>query len=173
MRSPQTFSYSPIIQVIREDLVKAETRRLNRILVEVNREHRAITMAKHDGFVYNGTFYLPNQPSITHAGPKGRADQVHPTLEKRMQDFEADKKIVVSEAGLISQILFVILDPCTSQQDMRDALPECLVECVEGLSALPRTNQEVWTILSNPRAMRQYEKLHPRMIFYTMARLLY
>jgi len=78
------------------------------------------------------------------------------------------------EKQLIKQSLSHLLIPCRSEQDIRDALPDCLSALMpRSIQALPRTNEEAWTIRNDERALRQYRKALPRIEFYSAARLIY
>jgi hypothetical protein len=46
-------------------------------------------------------------------------------------------------------VLRELVAPCKSEQEVRDALPECLVQLVPSLSCLPRTKEAGYTLKSD------------------------
>jgi hypothetical protein len=82
-----------------------------------------------------------------------------------MEKFLLDKEQLDWDSKAFWQIMFSLISPCTSLQDVRDALPDFVAELVPELSVLPRTQPEAFT-LSEPRVVRQYQKLREKMEFY-------
>jgi hypothetical protein len=56
---------------------------------------------------------------------------------------------------------------------MRDSLPEYLVPIVPEFEGLSRQQPELWSILENERALRQYREIEPKIEMYVAVRLVY
>jgi len=159
-----------VIKRIAGSLFAAEERRLEKI------KDQAITSNKecypdkpHDGFAYKGMSYFPANLA---RGTRTRAS-LHPSLVDTMDEYLADIEKVWTDRHLISQMLVPLLMPCNDTQDIRDALPNCIVDTLEDLKTLPRLRDAAYTIQHDTRTMKQYLKTLPRIEFYACARLLY
>lgn len=114
-----------IIKSIMTSLFSAEDRRLTATvdrLVVSNREF--FPNKPHDGFIFQGK---PYDPSNLATGKRTRVT-LSQHMNEQMEDFLRDKSQVDNDRKLISQILFPLIVPCSSQQELRDVLPNCVVE---------------------------------------------
>lgn len=159
-----------VIKRIASSLFSAEERRLELIkerLIVANKElHPG---RPHDGFTYEGKTYDP-------VGlPLGRRTRVslHVRLVGEMVEYLKDLEVVWGDRYYISQMLFLLLSPCSSLQDIRDALPNAIVDTLDDLKHLPRTRPDGYTIENSTRTIRQYRKAVTRMEFYATMRLMY
>lgn len=157
-----------VIDHIINVLFAAERRRLTRAIDDLCKSNQEAYGEKLDGFHYQGRFYRPE-------GLMGQLKRkvLHLSLFDRMDLHLADEAAVKADEQFIRQTLFQLLDPCKTPQDMRDALPNCLADALGEHSRLPRMNEEAFTIRDNPRAMKQYNKIRPKLDLYSAARLLY
>jgi hypothetical protein len=158
-----------VIDHIISVLFAAEERRLTKAVNELcNANREAYNGEQLHGFHYQGRWYRYEDVS----GALNRK-VLHLSLFSRMDRHLADEAAVNMDKQMIRQTLFQLLDPCTSEQDMRDALPNCLSDTLGEIGRLPRKNEEAFTIRNNPRAVKQYEKIKPKLELYSAARLLY
>lgn len=167
-------SVHPIIAAISAKLFEAEERRLNGVIIELNRRNKrahekSITV---DGFLHQGRYYLPRNVSVTVAGKGESKTPLHLSLYDDMERHLEDRRLVEEERKFISQVLYRLLRDCKTQQEIRDALPECLTN-LAGLTHLNRQQEPAWTLREDPRALRQYEEILPKMEVYCAARLIY
>lgn len=159
-----------LIDRILSDLFSAEERRLAACVEDLVRKNKAFYPDKpHDGFIFYGEVF--DTPGLVN----GRRTRVSLSrkLEGEMNDFIKDRNTVDLDRKLISQTLFAILKPCSSPQDIRNALPECLVSSLPEYKFMPRTQPEAWTLAGDARQKMQYEKYASKIEFYSAARLLY
>jgi hypothetical protein len=163
-----------LIEHIAKVLFEAERRRLQNWIDKLTRANQeANTNPKLEGFLYEGVYY---RPSWIGRGvwPHGA---LHHSLADDMRVFLKDKKSVDDDERFIRQTLFALLYPCKNNQDIRDTLPECLLPVIAvpgiGLASLSRTRQPACTIEGNARALRQYEKILPKIELYTAARMMF
>ena len=159
-----------MVNSIIETLFAAEKRRLQKWLNDiVTSNYEQHKLSQPVGFIYGGTYYRPDWQG-TGRFPK-RA--LHSSLWDIMDKWLADKAIINDDSQMISQALFGLMENCTTYQEVRDALPECLVNCIDWLKTMTRTRDELWTIAHDPRRLRQYKKLIPRIEDYTVSMLIY
>jgi hypothetical protein len=76
-----------------------------------------------------------------------------------------DKEAVDWDSKAFWQMLYNLLHSCSSWQEVRDALPDFIVEMVPNIKDLPRQDQEAWT-LTDERTKRQWAKVREKMEFY-------
>lgn len=89
-------------------------------------------------------------------------------------EFLNDVKKVELDKEQIKQVLFKLLYPTTTLQEIRDALPDCLVPLAPDISKLSRqTDDPTWFIRNDERALKQYRKILPKIEMYAMSRLIY
>jgi hypothetical protein len=123
------------------------------------------------GFIYNGEIYKPLAANVPNHAIKRRG--LHPTLMSNMDNYLKDLNTLTTDKSFISQSLFKILDPCENNQDIRDALPNCLVDTLPELQGISRGRPEAWSIEGDERATRQYQQMVPKIQMYASARLLF
>lgn len=123
------------------------------------------------GFIYNGVVYKPLELKASNTAIKRRG--LHPDLADNMESYIKDLSLITRDKSFISQSLMQLIESCSNMQDVRDALPDCFADTHTGLVGISRARPEAWTIASNPRAMRQYEKIRPKIEMYAAGRLLY
>jgi hypothetical protein len=154
-------------------IFQAEYRRLGQWidrLVQQNR--RAYEQTDLQGFIYNGVIYKETQQTVPDHLLNRRG--LHHTLSSAMDAYLVDLTTLNRDKAFISQALAMLLDPCKTIQDIRDALPECLADTLGCISGRPRGDRpEAFTLDDNPRAKRQYEKILPRIQMYAVTRLIY
>ncbi len=161
--------YKLITHLLKE-LFVAEKRRLDKNVADLIRKNNELLGVQHAGFLYYGEYY-------TATGFKNMASKekvtLHDSLTDKIKWHIQDSKTIADDERLIGQIIFKITDPCTTLQDIRDSLPECLATMIPALAKLPRHNIEGWSIRQDTRATRQFNKLLPKIEMYSAARLLY
>lgn len=157
-----------IIDHIVDVLFTAEHRRLTAFIDDLCRENQEAHGESLDGFHYLGRFYR-------RQGLNGQLKRkvLHFSLFPKMDAHLEDEAAIKSDELLIRQTLFQLLDPCRSEQEIRDALPNCLTDTLGESARLPRMSEAAFTIRDNPRAVKQYERVLPKLELYSAARLLY
>ncbi|QDH83947.1 hypothetical protein Axy10_046 [Achromobacter phage vB_AxyP_19-32_Axy10] len=155
-----------------KELFKAELRRLDGLLEEIalaNDRIKGIPFTA--GFLFNGEFYKRN----TARNTPGRGEKVDLdySLTDQMLSFCKETALLLNDIQMINQMVFRLVKGCETNQDVRDALPECLAGFSEAMRALPRTREAGYTLEGDERAQRQYAKILPRMEFYSVMGLIY
>lgn len=164
------------IKAIIERLFQPEDRRINMMIEELNNRNSAIKGKQLFGFRHLGDVYIPE--SCRQQVAALRKQQVLPSLAFELMNEASDVLVDVKKVNLdkdqIKQILFKLLYSATTLQDIRDALPECLVPLVPEIAKLSRYNDDpTWFIRNDHRALRQYEKILPKIELYAMTRMIY
>lgn len=122
------------------------------------------------GFIYSGDIYRPSNV----IGQLPRAPALDISHWAEMDNVLSDKKIISNEKAFIRQSLVGILESCSSEQDIRDAMPECIVDTLpQNIQQLRRTRSEAFTIAGDPRKLRQFEKVRNKLEVYATGRLIY
>lgn len=153
-------------------LFAAEIRRLDGMLIELGKSNdRAIDGQPSAGFMYKGDYFL--RADYKNPPAHGERKVLVPDLWDQMGKYQEETSKLLMDIHKINQMTFRLVKGCNTAQDIRDALPECLVNVSAEMRQLPRTNQEGWTILGDERAVRQFEKVKPLMEFYSATSLMY
>ncbi len=134
----------------------------------ITRHNEHLSIASH-AFIYDGVIHRQSNVVGRIEGPKMLAIGLQPEMDALLRD----KAIIDDDRAYIRQTLCALLEPCTHPYDVRDALPECLVSCVPSLSSYHRNREPAYTIQDNPRALRQYARILPKMEAYAAARLIF
>lgn len=133
--------------------------------------HTEITRTSVPGFLYRGIHYRHTQAS------KGKLEllSIHPSLYPEIEYHLANESATNVDLQVVRQVILSLVKDCTDAQDIRDALPNCLVQAVASptLNALQRTRDPGWNMDPESRAYRQYLKYLPKMEFFAAARLMY
>ena len=138
-------------------------RRLSRALTEVN---GSVT---NTAFHYMGkTYFVDGNTAVRGAHVVDVPSTIVPQLESYLQD----KAQVEKDRDVIRQLVAALLQECEDSQDIRDALPDCIVP-TNILQERERTRPVGYPFDSNPRLKRQLDKYHDVIFQYAAAKLLY
>lgn len=164
-----------ILAKIDESLFVAEERRLKAAidaLVVANNELQGQALM---GFFYNGDYYIHSKAvhniKLSHHGMV--KPTLHMSLNHQMILHLRDRVAVKLDRDQIKQILYKLTYQCLSLQEVRDALPECLVSLVPELSKLRREKRQGMFFFGDQRTERQFLMLLPKMELYAVSRFLY
>lgn len=155
-------------------LFKHEYARLDKARDEIvkgnDRLRRERGMKDMHGFVYDGIIYRLSVPPVFHKA----VPALQPEMEDGMRDYLADRKKVDLDRQRIGQTVLSLIGGCESTQDIRDALPECVIFFAPmGIDKMQRTPGTEAASHLEGRALRQYEKNLELMQFYSTTRLFY
>lgn len=159
-----------IIKGIRQALFEPEKRRLQGWIDQLAQKNKTASDLQDPlGFWFEGRYF---RPSWLGQG-KYRKPSLHISLHDEADALIADEKQVLEDNQFIAQTLFSMIEPCDTYRDIRDTLPECLVEIVTDLSSMSRTREPAFTIKNNKRALRDYQQILPKIEIYCTTRLIY
>ena len=159
-----------IIRALTDALFSAETKRLRKKEFDLVAENRSLSSQHYDGFFFQGQFYTDLDRSLASKGIK---TSLHPSLVPSMERHIKDKKEVEFDRLRVKQALALLLKDVQTAQDLRDALPNQLAEMIDQIRGMERSRPEGFTLMTDQRKIKQYQKLREKIEFYTAARLLY
>jgi hypothetical protein len=159
-----------IIDGIMGVLLGPEDRRFQSWTDQLCRKHHDLSKTAEQGFMYQGVYFRPS--TLTGPQPIGLIP-LHHTLHDDADCFLKDKAAIDLDRHLIKQSLFKLFFPCDDMQGMRDSLPEFLVPIVPEFQGMARQAAPLWSIADNPRALRQYREIEPKIEMYVAVRLVY
>lgn len=153
-------------------LFEPELRRLQTVinkLVERNREQMQIP---DNWFLYQGKIYMATN---IHTAPSGRGSypSLSMALSRDMDEYTREVKEFEMDKAQITQILFGLLQHCTTLQEVRNTLPEFLVPMSSLLDGLQLWNTGGCAAPQHERFIKQYQKMLPKMEFYAATALFY
>lgn len=158
-------------QTLADALFAAERRRLALKLEALCKKNQEITGTTWLGFLYDGTWFAPaSQKGVV---PVGSRTMLHMSLCDEMEAFKTDRANIRRDYDLVKQMLAKLILGWDELQDIRDALPDCVVHFDANLNRLSRQKTEAFTIRQDARAMRQYERIKSTMALYAATNLIY
>lgn len=158
-----------LIQYMLVELFAGERRRLNATLAKIRDQNNEIVGQELAGFLFEGEFYSPKGSTVIRGAKHTSLDiQLHEAARKYLKD----KNKVEEDIGWIRQGIFQILSACSTIQEIRDTLPECLVKMVPDLIKLERT-APAGSSLTDPLDREAFDHCLPKIQFYSAARLIY
>ena len=157
-----------VVDTIMGRLFANDRKRVEELKGELNAKNCRVRGEVAPGFIYVGKSYIvgrltPRQPLPTLS--------LH--LLKEGEEFLKIANTLKHDEEQVRQLLVQLLYGFKTTQDVRDLLPETLVVMFPDLKKLPRTREPAWTISDRPRAMREYQKLLPKIEMYSVSNLLY
>jgi hypothetical protein len=159
-----------VIDQICEILFQSEQRRIQTWIDQLIKQNMEFyPQVKFDGFLHDGVLY---RGSWTVKGPIP-TKAIHASLWPEMDLLITGKKEIEQDEAFIRQTLFKLLYDCQTDQDVRDALPDCLVSILTFTNPLSRTRPAAYTIEGDQRALKQYQKMLPKIELYTATKLLF
>lgn len=166
-----TTAYLFVEQLV-TDLFKPEARRLEKDIELLDKSNREMKGHERWGFMHAGEVYIPKNSPYLRQG--NSYPTLHFALCKQANAFIKDMQAVENDKQMIKQICHLLVHHCDNRQDIRDALPESLIELASGwFSGYPRTREEAYTIRHDERAMRQYTQLLDKIDLYLATRMIY
>lgn len=155
-------------------LFMAELKRLDMVLngiIDKNDHIHGVPVSA--GFMYQGEFF--QRSNASRPPTYGERLALNPDLWGEMDKYHRATSRLIAEVHLVNQTVYRLVRGCMTYQDVRDALPECLVvqDQSGNYKGLPRTRPAAWTIEPNSMAWNQYEKVLPSIEYYAAAHLLF
>jgi len=154
-------------------LRQPEERRLQAYVDRLVKQNQEASYSLVPGFLYQGLAYRHS------SALKGKLEfsGLHPSLYEAMDEFLVSKENVERDIQMINQGLRPLIKSCLTIQDLRDALPECIItligKSVDNMSELSRTREPAWPLEATGRGMNQYLRVLPLIETYCAARFLY
>lgn len=155
-------------------LFLAELARLDGVLnslIEKNDRIHGIDMSA--GFMHQGEYY--QRTNATRQPTAGEKLMLNPELWPAMEKYLKACSRLIMEVHLINQAVYRLVRGCMTLQDVRDALPECLIvqDQSGNYKELPRTRNAAWTLAGDAMALNQYGKILPSIEYYAASHLIF
>ena len=143
---------------------------LNGIIDKNDRIHGIDVSA---GFMHQGELY--QRSNASRQPTAGERLMLNPDLWPAMDKYLKVSSRLIMEVHLVNQTVYRLVRGCMTYQDVRDALPECLVvqDQTGKYKELPRTRDAAWTLKGDAMALNQYEKVLPSIEYYAAAHLIF
>ena len=156
-------------KVIADHLCSRDSRRLEAAKEELIRANHNAGGHPH-GFLFGGKFHTNLPPVDQPAAEKKLLDK---SLHSAGRDYMEDIKVTEREHMRLRQGLNLLLSFCSTDQDVRDALPDVVVGFFPELNALPRFKEEAWVFRDSPLKMHSHKMTADLMTFYACNQILY
>lgn len=150
-------------------LFEPEIRRLASIVDELDAANREIRGHTVMGFMHNGQAYLPRAATVR---PK-QFPALAFTLTNRAAVWDKDRRQVGEDKQIIKQVLWLVTKDCTTMGDVRDALPESIIELVPSMANMQRSNEDGYPVKGDPKLYAQYLKIRDMIDVYWACRMIY
>jgi hypothetical protein len=98
---------------------------------------------------------------------------IHPELIEDVRFLIADIEKAERDTKKLSQSLSVVLPKCSTNQEVRDTLPEVFIRDVPVLRSLERKHPEGFILEKFPMLKRQYDKAVEIAEYYMASKLVY
>ncbi len=141
----------------------------SRILEMIQRNAQFMGNIGTNGFRYKGETYS----NLANATRFGNNTSLHTDLFGDMDTLLVEKKELDYDRARVKAGLIILLQSAYTDQDYRDAAPNCLAVLVDRLSSLPRTREEAYTLKDDPQKMHQYKKVVSLIEYHAASRYLY
>ena len=160
-------------QMILSALLAAETRRLEVQLFSLCQKNSHLLGRTTTGFRYEGKTFITEECSRVTPFPL-----LHYDLLDDMEIYAKDRKAIESERSTIKQLLTKLLDIGMEAQQMRNALPECLIQFTPNfIKRLSRTKDQEAVMREDLKlsetTINQFHQWLPKIEMYAATHLLY
>jgi hypothetical protein len=159
----------PIIQEVNKILFEHEIKRLRNHELELVRENANLG-GSSDGFRYNGKVFTQQETKLIS---RGKFTVPNVEMLPAVKLYLEDSNLIDYDKLRVNQAMTLVLKDTKSTQDVRDALPECLVQLLPSYRQYQRTRPEAFTLSENPRSYNQYMNLREKIEFYVASKMLY
>jgi len=154
-------------------IFEIEQNRLSKQIESLIEENNMKLGQYNPGFFYMGKYYT-NILHYTYYYNPGDLPSLNSQLHPEMAPLRTLEDQMKLDRSYIRQVLEKLLLPCQTVQDVRDVLPECVVDLFPTLKELPRTREPAWTFENaNPMLQRQYSRALVKVQGYLAMRYLY
>lgn len=167
------------LDAIMKRLFEPEGRRIDNQIKQLVEKNSLLKNTFLLGFIHLGEVYLPkeNEPLYRATARNLRGKTVQPLAIQLIQEastFLSDIRSLELDKAQIKQVLFKQIINANSIQEIRDSLPECIASMMPEFKGLTRQyNDPTMWIRSDHRAVKEFNRMLPKMEMYAMTRLIY
>lgn len=150
-------------------LFEPEVRRLEGIVTDLDAANREIRGLTIPGFIHNGQTYVPKTAKVRPSRFPSLAFQ----LTNRAAEWVLDQKAVEEDRQMIRQVLWLATKDCKTMGEVRDAIPESIVELVPSMRNMQRNREDGYTLQHDDRLYGQYLRIRDKIDVYWACRMVY
>lgn len=167
------------LEIILDELFKPEMRRIDGIIQRLTEKNSVLKNHRFLGFMHLGEVFIPEVNKRVYTTiPRNLKSRTTPALDFTMvaevSEFIADHNKLSLDRTQIKQVLFRLIHQVNNKQELRDALPECIVSLIPTLASMSRQMADpTYLIKSDYRSVKDYERMLPKIEMYAMTRLIY
>lgn len=149
-------------------LFKAEERRTTSLIKTLCDEATSVSKKKYEGFVYQGVSY-----TCSNERKKLGIYPLPFQLTETCTAFISEIRKVDNDRVRIKQLLIKIINNCSTPQEIRDSLPDCLVN-LTSLKDYDRIHLNMFYLIESDKYnLAEYKKLLPVIEAYSVSHLIY
>lgn len=130
------------LDIVVNSIFSAERERLEKILLGLLLENTTLTNKPLDGFIYAGSMILPYDRKSYPNNYKLELGFIDKTLVTKLQDVIKEHKKLNDEMIRVKQALSIVMGSASNFEDIRNSLPDCIVNQLTVLNGIPRTKPE-------------------------------
>lgn len=160
---------SPIIHALIKQVILKDVLRLRHQLETLLEANQGLGNSPI-GFLFGGRFHSVYDKTTQAKAPK---KPIHPSLITEAQDYVDAERHLQQNVARMQAGLSLLLRPCETWQDVRDALPDVVKDELPELKELSRTRPEGWTLESFPLQRMQLQITCDLLAYHIANRLLY
>lgn len=151
-------------------LFLAENTRIDKEVTNLCQKNANLTGQPCFGFLYQAKRFIPaiNMDALKK---QRNLPGLHIKLAEDVMHFNSDSMRLERDKTQIKQLFFLLLRDCNNEQDVRNNLPECVINLTELKHTYPRMYDGTLRLL--PSIRKDYENLLPKIEMYSASYLLY
>lgn len=154
-----------------EGLFSAEVRLLHQKMAQLIDDNNRLVRGPSRAILYKGHYFTRHGLLLSAQFNLSDFTALMPELEGRADRLLSETIALREDRATVHLMVARLVNDCSTKQDVRDALPDCLTE-FSGLSHLPRTRPEAFT-LTDPNLIRDFEAAKEKMLIYSVTHLIY
>lgn len=171
---PSPNTVSAITDMILTQLSTAEERRLQSVIDKLIEDNDANRGAITNVISWSNEVFWHSGVSIASGGNKKIPFNLSLHLSGRMSAFLAERDKLRTDTAQIKDLLRAMIGNTKVAQEIRDRLPECLVQFAPGwIATLPRVNEIQHELRFDRALWKRYQLIAPKIEMYAATQLLY
>lgn len=160
------------VEQIVAKLFESQDRRIDRLVTELDKKNREIKNYQVEGFLLQGQAFVPKNARYAHARGTSR-NSLSFTLQEEGNELLVEKRTLDHDRKIIEQFLYKTLYHCQNAQEVRDTIPQCLIQFSPQLQKMEQRSSIGFYAPKDPRYLREAEKIIPRIEYYSVLHLMY
>ena len=161
------FCPDAVITAIDKFLSEREEENENEEISRITKSNNEIVDKNYSGFLYDGYYYIDKKAQIITINKIS----LDPSLNDRMKSLVKTRDLIKTHRQKSRQIITKLLRHCHTIQDLRDALPDCLLPALPDLKHTERTREEGWPLLDGKHNEKEWDEIRPLISSLAISRM--